>query len=236
MRASNVFSLIVMAHRRFYRAFSPDQGCGLRARQESLRDIKVSNRLGSKCSLGPILRSFLDGALGINPSQKGAGRSGPGSGFSLIELMVVLAVVSILLGVAVPAYQSFVDSTAVTTASNDLIAAINIARSEALKRDGIVSVQALDTTSKDFSDGYCVVLDSPGNCTGALRQFTVGSDEITLVISGGYSSVSFDGLGGLSGTSGAGRQFNLCRGNEDYRLIDIKLVGRPALTGLDACP
>ena len=234
MRASNVFSLIVMAHRRFYRAFSPDQGCGLRARQESLRDIKVSSRLGSKFSLGPILRSFLDGGLGINPSQKGAGRSG--SGFSLIELMVVLAVVSILLGVAVPAYQSFVDSTAVTTASNDLIAAINIARSEALKRDGIVSVQALDTTSKDFSDGYCVVLDSPGNCTGALRQFTVGSDEITLVISGGYSSVSFDGLGGLSGTSGAGRQFNLCRGNEDYRLIDIKLVGRPALTGLDACP
>ena len=234
MRASNVFSLIVMAHRRFYRAFSPDQGCGLRARQESLSDIKVSSRLGSKFSLGPILRSFLDGALGINPSQKGAGRSG--SGFSLIELMVVLAVVSILLGVAVPAYQSFVDSTAVTTASNDLIAAINIARSEALKRDGIVSVQALDTTSKDFSDGYCVVLDSPGNCTGALRQFTVASDEITLVISGGYSSVSFDGLGGLSGTSGAGRQFNLCRGNEDYRLIDIKLVGRPALTGLDACP
>ena len=234
MRASNVFSLIVMAHRRFYRAFSPDQGCGLRARQESLREIKVSNRLDSKFSLGPILRSFLDGALGINPPQKGAGRSG--SGFSLIELMVVLAVVSILLGVAVPAYQSFVDSTAVTTASNDLIAAINIARSEALKRDGIVSVQALDTTSKDFSDGYCVVLDSPGNCTGALRQFTVASDEITLVISGGYSSVSFDGLGGLSGTSGAGRQFNLCRGNEDYRLIDIKLVGRPALTGLDACP
>ena len=234
MRASNVFSLIVMAHRRFYRAFSPDQGCGLRARQESLRDIKLSSRLGSKFSLGPILRSFLDGALGINPSQKGAGRSG--SGFSLIELMVVLAVVSILLGVAVPAYQSFVDSTAVTTASNDLIAAINIARSEALKRDGIVSVQALDTTSKDFSDGYCVVLDSPGNCTGALRQFTVASDEITLVISGGYSSVSFDGLGGLSGTSGAGRQFNLCRGNEDYRLIDIKLVGRPALTGLEACP
>ena len=236
MRASNVFSLIVMAHRRFYRAFSPDQGCGLRAREESLREIKVSNRLDSKFSLGPILRSSYDGALGTNPSHKGAGRSGPGSGFSLIELMVVLAVVSILLGVAVPAYQSFVDSTAVTTASNDLIAAINIARSEALKRDGIVSVQALDTTSKDFSDGYCVVLDSPGNCTGALRQFTVGSDEITLVISGGYSSVSFDGLGGLSGTSGAGRQFNLCRGNEDYRLIDIKLVGRPALTGLEACP
>ena len=201
-----------------------------------MREIKVSNRLDSKFSLGPILRSSYDGALGTNPSHKGAGRSGPGSGFSLIELMVVLAVVSILLGVAVPAYQSFVDSTAVTTASNDLIAAINIARSEALKRDGIVSVQALDTTSKDFSDGYCVVLDSPGNCTGALRQFTVGSDEITLVISGGYSSVSFDGLGGLSGTSGAGRQFNLCRGNEDYRLIDIKLVGRPALTGLEACP
>jgi len=236
MRASNVFSLIVMVHRLFYRAFSPDQGCGLRAREESLREIKVSNRLDSKFSLGPILRSSYDGALGTNPSHKGAGRSGPGSGFSLIELMVVLAVVSILLGVAVPAYQSFVDSTAVTTASNDLIAAINIARSEALKRDGIVSVQALDTTSKDFSDGYCVVLDSPGNCTGALRQFTVGSDEITLVISGGYSSVSFDGLGGLSGTSGAGRQFNLCRGNEDYRLIDIKLVGRPALTGLEACP
>lgn len=229
-----MFSLIVMVRRRFYRALAPNKDLVSFMGQQAAREIEEASRGIDGVLLAFFAKRSLYNGTDPNLSQKVRRRYG--SGFSLVELMVTLAVVSILLGVAVPSYQSFVASTAVTSAANDLVAAINIARSEALKRDGIVTVQALDTSSKDFADGYCVVLDAPGNCTGALRQFTVGSDEITLVISGGYSSVSFDGLGGLSGTSGEGRQFNLCRGNEDYRLIDIKLVGRPALTGGDACP
>lgn len=232
MRASNVFNLIVMARRRSCRALAPIENLRSFIRQKVLLDNELVSRSIERELLFPV-PTLQRGDPAVSDSVQRGPRH---SGFSLVELMVVLAVAGILLGVALPSYQSFVASTAVTTAANDLVAAVNIARSEALKRDGIVSLQALNTSTKDFSDGYCVVVGAPGNCADAIRQFTIGGDDITLVISGGYSSVSFDGLGGLSGTSGTGRQFNLCRANEDYRLIDIKLVGRPALSGGANCP
>lgn len=158
------------------------------------------------------------------------------TGFSLTQLIVVVAIVGIMLGVAIPTYRSFVNNATLTTATNDFVAALNIARSEALKRDAIVSVQASDTSSKDFADGYCLVIGTPGNCTDAIRTFSVGSTTMEIMISGDLSVISFDGLGGLSGTSGANRQIDLCRGDQDYRKIEIKLIGRPTVSSGVECP
>ncbi|MBN8766997.1 MAG: GspH/FimT family pseudopilin [Thiobacillus sp.] len=61
-------------------------------------------------------------------------------GFTLIELLVTLAVAAILLTVAVPNYQMFVMNSRMTTQANDLITALNMARSEAVKRAANVMV------------------------------------------------------------------------------------------------
>lgn len=62
-------------------------------------------------------------------------------GFTFIELMVTLAVLAIALSVGVPTYQSLTAQSSISSAGNDLLAAVALARSEALKRDATVSLQ-----------------------------------------------------------------------------------------------
>ena len=157
-------------------------------------------------------------------------------GFTLIELMITLAISAILLSVAAPAYQSFIGSTALTTATNDLVAALNMARSEALKRDGQVSLRAANIVSDDFADGYCLVPGKPDDCDDALRNFPAVGSEISMVVSGGYDKITFDGMGGLTDTSNSTRAFELCRANEDHRRVTIALVGRSKISADTSCP
>lgn len=61
-------------------------------------------------------------------------------GFSLIELMVVLAILSILLLVAVPGYGTWVSSSRIETATNKLRSMMSLARSEAVRRGERIAV------------------------------------------------------------------------------------------------
>ncbi|MBN8772197.1 MAG: GspH/FimT family pseudopilin, partial [Thiobacillus sp.] len=61
-------------------------------------------------------------------------------GFTLIELVVTLAVAGILLGIAIPNFQLFVMNNRMASQANDLITALNMARSEAVKRAANVMV------------------------------------------------------------------------------------------------
>jgi type IV fimbrial biogenesis protein FimT len=63
-------------------------------------------------------------------------------GFTLLELMIVLGLMAILLGVAVPSYRTFQASQQVRSASAGLLASLNQARSEAVKRAANVTLTA----------------------------------------------------------------------------------------------
>jgi type IV fimbrial biogenesis protein FimT len=61
-------------------------------------------------------------------------------GFTLLELMVTLAVLAILITVGIPAFGDMVQNNRVTAQTNELVSALNTARSEAVKRGRNVQV------------------------------------------------------------------------------------------------
>jgi len=63
------------------------------------------------------------------------------SGFTFIELLVTLAIVSILMGVAIPSMRNIISSSRLTTQANSMVGALTVARSEAAKRNKIIVVR-----------------------------------------------------------------------------------------------
>jgi type IV fimbrial biogenesis protein FimT len=91
-------------------------------------------------------------------------------GFTLIELMVTLAVAAVLFSVAIPNMRAFAQNSRLTAAANDLLRSFHLARTEAIKRQANVVVCAsADPTAAspacsygEFT-GWIVFQDTNGN-------------------------------------------------------------------------
>ena len=174
-------------------------------------------------------------------------------GYTLIELMITITVLGILLGVAVPSFLDTVRNNRLTTQNNEFIGALNVARSEALKRSGSVSVcastdQATCSGSTNWSTGWIVFTDlngdgvksadPDGNPTtddgdGLLQA--VGATPPEFTMNATRSFVRF----GPTGMAPSGiENFELirtgCTGLHARR-INISMVGRVSTTTV-ACP
>lgn len=99
-------------------------------------------------------------------------------GFTLVELMVTIAIVAILAAIAFPSFQATIRSNRLATSSNELLATIALARSEALRSArgaGICPSEDGATCSADWNDGWIVWLEAAGGTPGA---FNAGADDI----------------------------------------------------------
>lgn len=72
---------------------------------------------------------------------------GHGAGFTMIELMITVALASILLAVAVPSFNQIIVSGRLTAQTNEMVAAVSLARSEAIKRNANVTLCRADNGS-----------------------------------------------------------------------------------------
>lgn len=96
-------------------------------------------------------------------------------GFTMVELMVVVAVMAILLAVAVPSFRDLVLSQKVKTLSSDIATAMVIARSEAIKRN--TNVVIAPTVANTWTSGWSVatgatVLSTKDAVTGLSVSLT----------------------------------------------------------------
>ncbi|WP_237068694.1 GspH/FimT family pseudopilin [Microbulbifer guangxiensis] len=66
------------------------------------------------------------------------------SGFTLVELMMVVAILAIVMSIGVPSFNSMIKNNRLSAASNDIAGALHYARSEAVRRGRNVQVEALD--------------------------------------------------------------------------------------------
>ncbi|MGD8832662.1 MAG: GspH/FimT family pseudopilin, partial [Pseudomonadales bacterium] len=152
-------------------------------------------------------------------------------GFTVLELLIAMAIAAVLLGMALPAFNTFIEQRTMTSRVNDFISAVNLARSEAVNRGGLVSIQSMNPDgANEWGNGYCVVVGTPGGCpndpTVMLRQFDV-ADGATMDALGGLNGIgtlSYNGRGLL--TLAAPGTIELCKaGVAVGREIAVNTIG-----------
>ena len=109
-------------------------------------------------------------------------------GFTLMELMIVIALAAVILAIGAPNFRDFRLNNRLTAVANDFLASVTLARTEAVKRQQSVSLCASDdpaAATASCADGnfarWIVFEDANGNCERdagePILRAEVGRDE-----------------------------------------------------------
>ena len=157
------------------------------------------------------------------------------AGFTLVELMITVLVLSILLGLAVPAFRSFLQNDQQWVQQNNLVLSLNTARSEAIKNDLPGGVQVCSSTDgatctgTPWEQGWIVLPSVNVFGVGAPKPIqTVGAlpTGTTLRATPNNTTLSFLSNGAL--TPAAAVAFKMCdvRGAAFARYLQVTPMGR----------
>ncbi len=171
-------------------------------------------------------------------------RTGSAAGFTLVELVIALAVLLILLVVGIPHSMSLISNNRLTSQTNEMLKAFSIARSEAINRTA--EVRVVPTDPADWSKGWSLVADTnrDGDFTDTVDVVRVGNPlegDATLTADASNSLtntyVAFNARGALNplgDTFAYQLKASNCVGSQ-VRLITVAATGRIGVGRL-SCP
>jgi type IV fimbrial biogenesis protein FimT len=167
-------------------------------------------------------------------------------GFTLLELMMALAVIGVLAAFTIPSFNEFRMNSRMTGTANDLLAALNFARSEAIKRQRPVAFC-----------GSAAPNATPPACDGALSGWVVWADDnndgaiaaneqvitihapipATLNATTNFNIISYAATGFVQNFGAATRGILLCDERQDAapdgqlrkRIVTLSPTGRPSV-------
>jgi type IV fimbrial biogenesis protein FimT len=174
-------------------------------------------------------------------------REAVSSGFTLIELMIAVAVLGVLVAVGIPSFSKLIAENRMAGVTNEFTASLQLARSEAVRRGGTVSVRSV-SGAETFQTGWNVFAETASS--GSTGTYDTGDTYVQqastvggkTVISRTDSSwavdtsssarmyIAFNSRGALA--SGAAAYFRLCdSGNTSIkgRGVSVSVTGRVTL-------
>jgi len=176
------------------------------------------------------------------PPRPARPRSLGTGGFSMVELIVVLAVIGILLSIAVPPFRDFLRNNQLASISHEFVASTNLARSEAVRRGGRVTLcrsatGAACAGSGNWDQGWIVFADPDNDATVDAGEEVL---QVHRAVQGGstlvgninvVSRITFDAQGrpGQAGT------VTLCNTGEGVDII-LSPMGRLRTAEAALCP
>lgn len=152
-------------------------------------------------------------------------------GFSLLELMAVLAIVGILMSIAVPAFSEWIASQRVRDTAADIHTSLMRARNEAISRGLKTSIKPV---GGDWANGWYIANPDgtynpdPANPTVFIEQH---GPVQNATISGAGTEIAFTPVGRLPGTAAikitsAGTRMTRC--------VTVDTAGRPKTRPINA--
>jgi len=173
----------------------------------------------------------------------------------MLELMTAVAIAAILMVIAVPNFQDLMKNNCLTNDANALVASLQQARSEAVKRSTTTTVTALNTSdsSNEWGLGWTITLNEDRNGNGTLdagedyngngtletsaqvRRIDLTCSKTTIDEPSDTTAISYtnDGFSDKSAT------FNICddRTGETGRQVTLSFTGRPSTeSDYTGCP
>jgi type IV fimbrial biogenesis protein FimT len=155
------------------------------------------------------------------------------TGFTLVELMITVAILGIILSLSVPSFQQWIRDSSTLSASSDLYDALQRARSEAIRLGTTVSLRSKSATDGSWEDGWCIAQNTPANCNGTLLsdyQASTGNVSITDSIS--LQIITFSQNGNILTAAAA---FSICNGTGNGEDITLFASGSSFKSSIN-CP
>jgi type IV fimbrial biogenesis protein FimT len=121
------------------------------------------------------------------------------SGFTLMELIITMAIAAIVLAIGVPSFQEMMRSNRLATQTNEFLGALALARSEAIKRGRRVTLcksadGASCAASGGYQQGWIVFVDTNDNAavdSGELVLRVKAAMEGDLTLTGNSTVQSY---------------------------------------------
>lgn len=170
------------------------------------------------------------------------------SGFTLIELMIGLALVAVLLGIAAPTFREAMMNVRISAQANDLFTDLALARSEAVKRNVPVlvcpSANGTDCTT-GWTNGWLIFADANRNNAKDANEPTLkrrgqieGSNTLAAAGTMAAGSMAYVPYAPSGISTPTGVDFVLCDTRTRAgvgRRISILPTGRPLVRKIN-CP
>jgi len=116
-------------------------------------------------------------------------------GFTIIELMVTLAIAGTMAALAMPSFKGMISGRAVQAESNALVSSLRFAKAEAVKRSGPVTVCRTTVASPNTCAGTAGTWQTWMVFTDGGTRGTFDSSDVRLRIENGpTTNVNFDSL------------------------------------------